>query len=60
MPEVIGCLWAESPKRVSRILQTLLSTVEMSLKQGFAPCKRVVRHYLVGGEGVCVYGCMNE
>ena len=38
---MIWGLWAESPKRVSRTVQTLFRTGGTSLKRGFAPCKRL-------------------
>ena len=39
--KVIWGLWAKSPKRVSRTVQNLFRTGRNSLKQGFAPCKRL-------------------
>ena len=38
---MIWGLWAESPKRVSRTVQTLFRTGGNSLKRGFALCKRL-------------------
>ena len=40
--KVIWCLWVESPKRVSCTVQTLFRTGGNSLKEGFAPCRRLV------------------
>ena len=38
---MISGLWPESPKRVSRTVQTLFRTRGNNLKRGFAPCKRL-------------------
>ena len=39
--KVIWSLWAESPKRVSRTVQTLFRTGQNTPKHSFAPCKRL-------------------
>ena len=41
VPKVMWCLWAESPKTVSRTVQTLFNTGGDSPKQCFAPCSRL-------------------
>ena len=38
---MIWSLWAESPKRVSRTVQTLFCTLRNTPKHSFAPCKRL-------------------
>ena len=47
--KVIWGLPAESPKRVSRTVQTLFRTGGNCLKRGFAPCKRLFWESRPGG-----------
>ena len=47
--KVIWSLWAESPKRVSRTVQTLPRTGRNSPKHSFAPCKRLLWDSHSGG-----------
>ena len=49
MLKVIWGLPAESPKRVSRTVQTLFRTGGNCLKRGFAPCKRLFWESHPGG-----------